>query len=66
MKGNIHVPNNFFSNLTLLLIIVFYMYSENIVFYDDLEVEEKFLTLDELGTVLKRLSEQLPGTVFRG
>ena len=41
-------------------------YSENIVFYDDLEVEEKFLSLDELGTVLKRLSEQLPGIVHRG
>lgn len=39
-------------------------YSENIVVYDDKETEEKYLTLDQLGTVLRRLtcSEQLPGT----
>jgi hypothetical protein len=30
--------------------------------YDDKEAEEKYLTLDQLGTVLKRLGEQLPGT----
>ena len=30
--------------------------------YDDKEAEEKYLTLDQLGTVLRRLGEQLPGT----
>ena len=31
--------------------------------YDDKETEEKYLTLDQLGTLLRRLSKELPGTV---
>ena len=38
-----------------------YFYSENIVVYDDKEEEGKYLTLDQLGTVLRSLSELLPG-----
>ena len=38
-----------------------YFYSENIVVYDDKEAEGKYLTLDQLGSVLRSLSELLPG-----
>lgn len=31
------------------------------VIYDDPEANKKYLTLDQLGLVLKHLSEQLPG-----
>ena len=31
--------------------------------YEDKEAEEKYLTLDQLGTVLRSLAEQLPGTI---
>ena len=34
---------------------------DSIVVYDDDEVEGRFLSLDELGAVLRRLSETLPG-----
>jgi hypothetical protein len=36
-------------------------YSENIVIYTDKEAEGKYLTLDQLGSVLEKLSEELPG-----
>ena len=38
---------------------------EHVVIYNDNEAEENVLSLDELGTVLKRLSEQLPGIYNR-
>ena len=45
-----------------LLWIILYVYiSGTIVIYDDNEANEKYLTLDQLGVVLKHLSEQLPG-----
>lgn len=34
---------------------------DSIVVYDDDEVEGRFLSLDELGAVLRQLSETLPG-----
>ena len=37
------------------------LYSEDIVIYDDTEIEEKYLSLDDLGTVLQRLAVELPG-----
>ena len=43
-----------------------YVYnSGTIVVFDDPEAEKKYLTLDQLGFVLKHLSEQLPGISVR-
>ena len=36
-------------------------YSENIIIYSDKEAEGKYLTLNQLGSVLGKLSEELPG-----
>ncbi len=48
--------------LTLVLITLHYFcYSGNIVVFDDPEAEGKYLSLDQLGVVLKNLSQQLPG-----
>ena len=38
-----------------------FFYSESIVVYDDTEVEKKYLSLEELGTILEKLSLQLSG-----
>ena len=39
--------------------------SGTIVVFDDPEAEKKYLTLDQLGVVLKHLGEQLPGISVR-
>ena len=43
----------------------FLVYSENIIIYNDKEAEGKYLTLDQLGTVLGKLSEQMPGNLIQ-
>ena len=43
--------------------IIFY-YSESIVVYDDTKVEEKYLSLEELGTALDSLSMKLTCKLF--
>lgn len=43
--------------------ICLFVHSENIVVYDDLASEDKYINLDQLGAVLRRLSEELPGAL---
>ena len=31
--------------------------------YEDTKIEENYLSLDDLGTILKRLSEELPSKI---
>ena len=38
-----------------------YYHSEDIIVYADRKAEENYLSLDELGIVLGKISQQLPG-----
>ena len=51
--------NGFLLMFSAIMLVDLFFYSESIVVYDDTKVEEKYLSLEELGNVLENLGVQL-------